>query len=204
MKKNGPEDWKKCKILGSLIDTNEDIKRRKQLTNNAMKKTHIRQQQPQHPNKNQSVQNMRRKHILYNSELWTLTKTAERKIDSYHRRILPKAINIKWPKKISSEDLYNKTKQENWSAKIKTRRLRSYGHAIRLPEETPAKIALKEAYRKVKKLRGGQTTTWISVLKKDLSTLGLTIEGATQLALDRDEWRYGNLGRHVHAHFVRN
>ena len=63
VKKNGPEDWKKCKILGSLIDTNEDIKRRKQLTNNAMKKTHIRQQQPQHPNKNQRVQTMRRKHI---------------------------------------------------------------------------------------------------------------------------------------------
>ena len=27
--KNGPEEWKKCKILGSLLDTNKDIKRRK-------------------------------------------------------------------------------------------------------------------------------------------------------------------------------
>ena len=60
---------------------------------------------------------------------------------------------------------------------------------MRLPEETPAKMALQEAYRKVKKLRGGQTTTWISVLERDLSTLGLTIEGATQLVLDRNEWR---------------
>ena len=60
---------------------------------------------------------------------------------------------------------------------------------MRLPEETPAKMALQEAYRKVKKLRGGQTTTWISVLERDLSTLGLTVEGAIQLALDRDEWR---------------
>ena len=60
---------------------------------------------------------------------------------------------------------------------------------MRLPEEKPAKMALQEAHRKVKKLIGGQTTTWISVLEKDLSTLGLTIEGATQLVLDRNEWR---------------
>ena len=191
VKKNGPEDWKKCKILGSLIDTNEDIKRRKQLTNNAMKKLeHI------FDNNNLNIQMKIRVFracaesiFLYNSELWTLTKTAEKKIDSYHRRILRKAINIKWPKKISSEDLYKTTKQENWSAKIKTRRLRWYGHAMRLPEETPAKMALQEVYRKVKKLRGGQTTTWISVLERDLSTLGLTVEGASKLALDRDEWR---------------
>ena len=60
---------------------------------------------------------------------------------------------------------------------------------MRLPEEISAKLALQEAHRKVKKLRGGQTTTWISVLEKDFSTLGLTIEGATHLALDRNEWR---------------
>ena len=102
--------------------------------------------------------------------------------------------------------VYNKTKQENWSAKIKTRRLQCYGHAMRLPEETPAKIALQEVYSKVKKLRGGQTTTWISVLEKDLSTLGLTIEGDTQLALDRDEWRkvVWQSRAHVYAHFVCN
>ena len=121
--------------------------------------------------------------FLYNSQLWTLTTTAEKKIYSYHLRILRKA---------------------NWSAKIQTRRLQWYGHAMRLPEETPAKMELREAYRKVKKLRRGQTTTWISVLEKDLSTLGLTIEGATQLALDRNEWWCGNLGCHVHTHFVRN
>ena len=69
----------------------------------------------------------------------------------------------------------------NWSAEIKTRRLCWYGHTMRLPEEPPSKTALKEAYRKLKKTSGGQTTTWISVLEKDLGTLWLTLEGATQL-----------------------
>ena len=127
--------------------------------------------------------------FLYNSELWTLTKTAENKIDSYHRRLLRRAINIRWPNKISCEDLYNKTKQGKSSGKIKTRRMRWYGHVIRLPEEAPAKLALQEARRKVKKLRGGQTTKWLAVLEKDLDALGLTLDGATELAYDRNAWR---------------
>ena len=53
----------------------------------------------------------------------------------------------------------------------------------------PAKLALQEARRKVKKLRGGQTTTWLAVLEKDLNALGLTLDGATELANDRDAWR---------------
>ena len=36
--KVGNEKWKKCKILGSLLDTNDDIKRRKQLAMNALQK----------------------------------------------------------------------------------------------------------------------------------------------------------------------
>ena len=67
--------------------------------------------------------------------------------------------------------------------------MRWYGHVIRLPEETPAKLALKEARRKVKKLRGGQTTTWLAVLEKDLDALSLTLDRATELAFDRDAWR---------------
>ena len=147
------------------------------------------QQQPQHPNEDQSVQSLRRKHISI--QFGTMDTDQNRRKED---RLIPledttkRNLNIKWPKNISSEDLYKKTKQKNWSTKIKTRRLRWYGHAMQLPEETPAKIALWEAYRKVKKIRGSQTTIWISVLKKDLSTLGLTVEDTTKLALDRKEW----------------
>ncbi|KAK4308135.1 hypothetical protein Pmani_020165 [Petrolisthes manimaculis] len=36
--RRGDDKWRKCKVLGSLLDTNEDIKRRKSLTMNAMRK----------------------------------------------------------------------------------------------------------------------------------------------------------------------
>ena len=126
--------------------------------------------------------------FLYNAELWTVSKTIETKINSYHRRLLCKAINIKWPRKISSEDLYKKTKQHK-SDTIRTRRIRWYGHVERLHEETPAKQVLAEARRTVKKLRGGQTTTWLKVLEKDLKELGITPGEARETAQDRKEWR---------------
>ena len=58
--------------------------------------------------------------FLYNSELWTLTKTMEKQIDSFQRRMLRQAINIRWPKKISTDELYRKTKAEPWSKTIRS------------------------------------------------------------------------------------
>ena len=191
IRKNGPDDWKKCKILGSLLDTNEDIKRRKQLANNAMQKL-------KHIFENNRLKNNIKLRIfracvesifLYNSELWTITKTIENRIDSYQRRLQRRAINIKWPKKISSERLYEITKQRKWSESIKTRRIRWFGHAVRLHSETPAKQALEEARRSVKKLKGGQTTTWMKTLEKDLKGLDMTIDEATEKAKNRKEWK---------------
>ena len=40
--------------------------------------------------------------FLYNSELWTITKTQEKQIDSYHRWMLRKIIGIKWPETITT------------------------------------------------------------------------------------------------------
>ena len=100
-----------------------------------------------------------------------------------------RAINIKWPKKISSEKLYETTKHQKWSETIKTRRARWFGHVIRLDSETPARQAIEEARRIVKKLRGGQMTTWLTVMERDLKDLGLTIDTAIEKAKDRKEWR---------------
>ena len=101
--RNGPEEWKKCKILESLLDNNEDIKRRKQLTNNAMKKLeHIFTNNKLNIKLKIRVFKACAESIfLYNSELWTLTKTAENKIDSYHRRLLTEGNQHQMAKKNS-------------------------------------------------------------------------------------------------------
>ncbi len=80
-------------------------------------------------------------------------------------------LNIKWPHKITNEDLYNRTNQEKWSAKIRLRRLKWLGHLMRLPEESPTRLALEEALRIVKRPQGRPKTTWISMMNGELKKI---------------------------------
>ena len=79
--------WKKCKLLGSLSDTKEDIKRRKGLAIDSLKTL-------ENIFNSKHVSEVIRLRIfkayvesifLYNSELWTFTETLEDKIDSFQR-----------------------------------------------------------------------------------------------------------------------
>ena len=61
--------------------------------------------------------------------------------------------------KISSTELYRKTRVRKLSETIKTRRISWYDHALRLPENTAAQIALTNSERKLKKYPREQMTT---------------------------------------------
>ena len=51
----------------------------------------------------------------------------------------------------------------------KAGRLRWLGHVMRLEDDTPAKQALQEFLKLVKKPRGRPTTTWLKKISSDLS-----------------------------------
>ena len=75
--------------------------------------------------------------------------------------------------------------------KVKQRRLSFFGHVCRLPEDTPVKIALKEAQRKTKKRRGRPKTTYLKQIENNLKTLIEPIdcmEDATEIAQNRQKW----------------
>ena len=119
----GGEEWKKCKYLGTLLDTEEDIKRRKQLANAAFiqykeiltsKKIELKVRLRLFNAYISSV-------FLYNSELWTLTKTQENKIDTFQRNLLRRLLNIHWPFTISNEKLQEITCETNWSTNYQTK-----------------------------------------------------------------------------------
>ena len=104
---------------------------------------------------------------IYNSELWYLTMTHAKSIDAFQGRQVRYVLNNYWPKKISNEKFYKRSRVEPWSIKILRRRLMWLGHLLGLPTETTARIALIEAVKKVKKPRGKPKTTWLSTVKKD-------------------------------------
>ncbi len=119
-----------CKYLGSKLDTENDINRRKTFALVAFNNLkHIFESRRATLKVKMRLFSSRIQSIfLYNSELWTLTKHLENTVDVFQRHILMKIINIRWPDKIRNEDLYEKCGGKVWSKIIKERRLRWYGH----------------------------------------------------------------------------
>jgi len=84
--------WKECKYLGSCLDTEKDIMRRKKLAMALYTKYKTILE-----NKSLSLQvRMRIFNVyvtsifMYNSEIWTLTKKFQNSIDTFHRSLLRK------------------------------------------------------------------------------------------------------------------
>ena len=71
-----------------MLDSIEDIKRRKRLASGAMDKTkHIFKDQRLSTDIKMRAFNAYTSSVfLYNSETWTMTKTTEEALDSYHRK----------------------------------------------------------------------------------------------------------------------
>ena len=86
--------WRDCKLLGSLLDTQNDIKTGKVFATNAANNLkHL------FLNKDVTIDvktKLFKSYItpifLYNSELWTLTNNMQRKVDSFQRRIIRKFV----------------------------------------------------------------------------------------------------------------
>ena len=162
--------WKSCKYLGSLIGTEEDIKRRKGLThdNYHALESILKSKLVSEPVRIRIFRAYIESIFLYNSELWTLTNTLERSIDSFHWRLLRKVIHVTWPRVITNEELYKRTKVTPWSLIICKRRLSWFGHLLRLPSETPAERSLKVFVKTWKRSTGRPKTTWLSLILSDI------------------------------------
>ena len=129
-------------------------------------------------------------------------------IDSFHRRLLRKAINIRWPKTISNDDMYEKVGEEKWSKTIRRRRVNWWGHLTRLDETTPARKTLLEYLTDMKRKVGRPQLTWIKAIEKDLASVGIdidvygepperTVQTLVDLTESRKEWR--NIVRDIMA-----
>ena len=127
--------------------------------------------------------------FLYNSELCTLTKLLVKEINIFQRGVIKKIFNIHWQDKITNVKLYRRYKLRPWSEVINEHRMKWYDHLVRLNEKNSARLALKEAERKVKKPKGGQKLTWIKSIGKDLEEYKIPRCEAENLAQDRTAWR---------------
>ena len=162
--------YKDIKLLGTRLDTKTDIQARKARVWDPIKKfrNYFRSKRLSIGHKVRVYRTYVEPILLYNSETWTLTPTLEKAVDSFHRRILRTAINIKYPKVISSQKLYTLTKEPPLSEKIRKRRLALLGHILRLHPDTPAQRALQYYMAPHPRPVGRPPMTWIALITKDL------------------------------------
>ena len=114
-RKNCDHLWKKCKYLGTILNTENDLVRRKTLAITAANSlTHIFQSKNISRNTKVTAFNTYISSIfLYNCEVWTLKQQHQQQIDSFHRHLLRKyVLNIKWPQTVTNTDVYDLTKSQ--------------------------------------------------------------------------------------------
>ena len=194
--------YKDIKLLGTRLDTKTDIQARKARVWDPIKKfrNYFRSKRLSIGHKVRVYRTYVEPILLYNSETWTLTPTLEKAVDSFHRRILRTAINIKYPKVISSQKLYTLTKEPPLSEKIRKRRLALLGHILRLHPDTPAQRALQYYMAPHPRPVGRPPMTWIALITKDLQVplktynikTPMTAASLAQLKIlaeDRHFWR---------------
>ncbi len=132
MTRNGDDMWKTCKLLGSLLDTEKDINRRKTLSIDV-----FRTLKNIFNSINNSIKIKMRTFKAYvasvfstKNELWALTKEQEHAIYTFQCRHLRKYLGLYWPKNISNTELYVRTKTEPWSTTIIRTCMNWLGHLI--------------------------------------------------------------------------
>ena len=193
IKKTGDDSWKRCKFLGTLLDTENEIKRRKGLAIDAIrtKKKEFNSKRLDRKVKIRIFNTYISSIFLFNSEVWTMSSKEEQNINAFQRKLIKSYIlNIFWPNKISNRELYRKTGMQPWSNIIKYRRYRWFGHVSRLDSATPAKTVLMHCLNPVKLGKGRPKTTWLSKMKGDIQNdFGMSIRQAIKAAKDRKRWR---------------
>jgi exonuclease III len=193
VKRGGPTDWRKCKYLGSLLGTEEDINRRKGLTIGTFNqlKRFLQSKRASMITKMRIFNAYVCSIFLYNSELWTLTSALEHKIDTFQRTLLRRTINVTKLDKITNKDLYSRTNSEPWSRTIKRRRLNWLGHLMRLPEDTPARKALTEYDRPTTRPVGRPKPTWVAYIRREIQKINphMNSDLLVTLTNDRKAWR---------------
>ena len=123
--------------------------------------------------------------MLHGSETWAVTAEDMRKLARNEASMLRWMCNVSVHNRQSVSSLREKLNLRSVSCGVQERRLRWYGHVVRMDEDRCVRKCQSLAVEGTRG-RGRPRKTWDEVVKHDLQTLGLTME----MTRDRDLWKY--------------
>ncbi|XP_065189344.1 uncharacterized protein LOC135819973 [Sycon ciliatum] len=194
------EIWRKTRKLGSLLGDEQDVIRRKQLATAAFRSLFVvwcRRELISEKLRLRLYQAFVIPVLTYNGGTWGLTMALEQSLDSFHRQQLRSLLGISWPQKMTNVSLYARCKAEPITNILKRMRWQLFGHILRLPEDTPASLAMAAYFTHDEKTwRGRPRVTIVTKLSGDLAgtdngrlvSLG-DLQRLWILARDRAGWR---------------
>ena len=168
------EMWRQSIKLGSKLGDIEDINRRKSLATVSFKNMTEMWLKGQAyislSDRLELFDALVMSIFRYNSACWGLRKSDILSINSFHRSLLRKVCNIKWPDKISNIKLYRLTKRKPIIIDITVARLKYFGHVLRMNPNAPPKAAMAWYFtpEDAKKFKGAKRTTIATTLQNDI------------------------------------
>ena len=186
------EPWRSSKLLGSLLCSEKDIASRcikGAIAFGKFEKVWLAGKKISLDRKLRLYEAQVVSVMLYNSNSWSPTQAALRKLDATHRRHLRRILNIKWPNsQISNKTLYQRCKVKKLSDRVAEYRWRMLGHVLRSDENTAAHQALAYAVETndYPGRRGRPSSNLFSLLRDDLYDRQLNFNNFYELNEIRD------------------
>lgn len=127
--------------------------------------------------------------LLYGCETWKMNKEDERRLDVFQQKGLRRIMKIRWPMRISNEEVrVMSSTKETVSQVIRRRRWKLIGHILRSDNEH-TKTALTWT-PPGKRSRGRPKETWRRTVERERKQMGFATWGsAGAVARDRTAWR---------------
>ena len=134
--------------------------------------------------------------VLYSSETWTMNKSTQRKIDSFHTSCQRRTLCFSYMEKVTNEEVLARSRMSTLSAMIMIKRVKWFGHVLRTNDDRLALRAFTweptEKYRYGKRAPGGQRKTWLDQLEEDCSRNNMSYITLRQKAKRESKSRFNS------------
>ena len=128
-------------------------------------------------------------HSVYNAKTWTTTADIQRRLRTFEMSCLRRILGVTRLACMHDADVMDKLNvKQDIVQRLQTRRLRFFGHVVRMPPERLPYIAL-HGRADGQRPRGRPRKRWLDGEQEDCRDGGMSLIEAFRFAEDRTTWR---------------